>query len=363
MNIVCYINKLSLGGAERVMSIIANELQQRGHHIVMVTDYQMKNEYELDGAVKRIILDGDFRKRKKCGVLSRTVRRIWALRRICSENKADIILSFIDDANLRAMVSTVGLKTKNVISVRVDPNMAYRSKLSKALFRTLYAFADGCVFQTDDALHWYPEKVQCHACVILNPISQAFYKKNGAPGKEKRIASCGRLAKQKNHSLLIRAFQPIAQDIPDVTLDIFGTGALKDELEQQIKDLNLDGRVILRGQCNDVSNAIKDYSCFVLSSDFEGLPNALMEAMALGLPVVSTDCGGGGARVLIDNGKNGFIVPCNDAVEMEKAIRFCLCESPKALEMGQMAYKTALNFSQERIITQWENYMAEVANQ
>jgi len=361
VNIVCYINKLSLGGAERVISIIANGLQLRGHHIVMVTDYQTEDEYELDSAVKRVILDGAFRKRTKRGVLSRNGKRIWALRRICSENKADVILSFIDDANLRAMLSTVGLRTKSVISVRVDPNVAYHSRLSRSLFRTLYAFADGCVFQTDDALHWYPEKVQRHACVILNPISQAFYKKNGTPGKEKRVASCGRLAKQKNHSLLIRAFQPIARDIPDVTLDIFGTGALKDELEQQIRDLDLDGRVILRGRCNDIPNEIKDYSCFVLSSDFEGLPNALMEAMALGLPVVSTDCGGGGARVLIDNGENGIIVPCDDAAELERAIRFCLREAPKALQMGEKARKKALSFSQERIVAQWEHYIEEVA--
>lgn len=362
MNIVCYINKLSLGGAERVMSIIANELQRRGHHIVMVTDYQMEDEYELDRAVKRIVLDGDFQKRKKYGVLSRTVKRIWALRRICIEHKADIILSFIDDANLRAMVSIIGLRTKSIVSVRIDPNMAYHSNLSRSLFRTLYGFADGCVFQTDDALHWYPERVRRHACVILNPIAQEFYEKKGTPGKEKRIATCGRLTEQKNHSLLIRAFQPIARDIPDVTLDIFGTGALKDELERQIKDLGLDGRVILRGRCGDVPNAIRDYSCFVLSSNFEGLPNALMEAMALGLPVISTDCGGGGARVLIDNGENGLIVPCHDAAALENAIRFCLSEPAKALKMGQGAYQTALGFSRDRIVTQWENYMAAVVN-
>lgn len=359
MNIVCYINKLSLGGAERVMSILANELQARGHYVVLVTDYRMENEYYLSDTVERVILDGDFHGRSKKGAISRTLRRIGQLRRICREHHADILLSFIDDANLRARLATVGIKTKNVISVRVDPNVAYHGKLERLLYRTLYRFTAGCVFQTDDALHWYPQGVQRHSRVIFNPVSDAFYQANGNPGSKRRLVTCGRLAKQKNFAMLIRAFQPIAESFPDVCLDIFGTGALKDELQKQIDSLGLNDRVILQGRCNDVPNTIKDYSCFILSSDYEGLPNALMEAMALGLPVISTDCGGGGARALIDHDINGLLVPCNDAEKMEQAIRYCLTNPDMAKAMGQKAADTAESFSQERIVSKWEAFMLE----
>lgn len=182
MNIVCYVNKLSLGGAERVMSILANGLQAKGHNVTLVTDYQMENEYFLSEAVKRHTLNGAFCGRNKMSAISRNLRRIIQLRGICKENKADVLLSFIDDANLRAKLATVGLKTKSLISVRVDPNMAYHSKLQQVLYRTLYRFTEGCVFQTKEAFEWFPQPVQKHSRIIMNPISEAFYHGDGTPG-------------------------------------------------------------------------------------------------------------------------------------------------------------------------------------
>ena len=114
------------------------------------------------------------------------------------------------------------------------------------------------------------------------------------------------------------------------------------------------------GRCEDIPNTIKNASLFVLSSDHEGLPNALMEAMVLGLPVVSTDCGGGGARALIDHGENGLIVPCGDADALAEAIRQNLADPEGAKRSGEKAAEKAKTFSTESVITQWEDYIRHI---
>lgn len=362
MNIICYINKLNDGGAERVMSVLANGLAERAHKVTLVTDYAAPNEYKLDGAVNRVVLDGDLNQKKQNGV-ARTVSRINGLRKLCKSTHADIVISFIRLANFRGILSTRLLKTKNLISVRIDPKIGYRNRAHAAAAKALYPLADGCVFQTGDAQAWFAPKIQKKSKIIFNPISDAFYRVTPTPMQEKKIVTCGRLEKQKRFDLLIAAFDQLCDEFPEYKLEIYGVGALQEQLQAQIDSLGRQDKIQLMGRCEDVPNTIKSASLFALSSDYEGLPNALMEAMALGLPVVSTDCGGGGARALIKHGVDGLIVPCGDVGALANAMRQSLADPEAAKQRGEKAGEKAKGFSTENIIAQWEHYICELVNQ
>ena len=360
MKIACYVNKLSGGGAERAMSVLASGLARMGHEVTLVTDYSTPSEYTLDASIKREILSGEFVGCSRKGRGLRTLRRIFALRKICSDNKIDIIISFIRDCNFRAILSTRLIKTKNLISVRIDPKIGYRKKQTAAIARCLYPFADGCVFQTEDAQAWFAPKIQKKSRVIFNPVSDAFYRVEPAPMATKRIVACGRLTRQKRFDLLIDAFAKVCDEFADYKLEIYGQGTLDAELQEQINALGRQDRITLMGRSEDIPNTIKDAGMFVMSSDYEGLPNALMEAMALGLPVIATDCGGGGARALIEHGKDGLIVPCGDVDALASAIRESL-SNPDAMDLrGQNAGEKAVAFATEHIVAQWEAYISQI---
>lgn len=360
MRIICYLNMLNCGGAERVMSVLANGLQRSGHDITMVTDYSSTNDYALDENVERIILEGAFTGETRKGRVKRTISRIAKLRKLCKQKKADLLISFMEDINSRALLATRGLKTKNLISVRVDPKQLLKYRTRRAQINLLYPMADGCVFQTEDAKRAMPAKLHKKSRIIFNPVSDAFYGVKGTPGSQKRVVSCGRLTEQKRFDLLIDAFSKVCDDFPEHKLEIYGVGLDKEKLQQQIDCLGRHDRICLMGRCEDVPNAIKDASLFVLSSDYEGLPNALMEAMALSLPVISTDCGGGGARALIENGVDGMIVPCDDVDALAEAIRQNLADPAAAAARCKKAGEKAKGFSTENIITQWERYIVEI---
>lgn len=363
MNIICYINKLNDGGAERAMSVVANGLAQLGHRVSMVTDYSAETEYPLNASVERLVLDGEFTGVTSKGRAQRTLRRISNLRNICKAQEADVVLSFMRESNFRAILATCFLKTKNLISVRIDPKIGYRNKVVAMLAKLLYPMANGCVFQTQEAQAWFSNKIQRKSRVIFNPVSEAFYSVQGTPGRDKRVVSCGRLSKQKRFDLLIDAFDKVADDFPEYTLEVYGVGELQERLQAQIEELRRTDRIRLMGRCEDVPNAIKDASLFVLSSDFEGLPNALMEAMALGLPVISTDCGGGGARALIDNGVDGQIVPCGDADALASAIGASLNAPVEMARRGENARRKGQTFATEYVVADWEAYIRQICQE
>lgn len=350
MKLFFYINALHDGGAERVISLLSGQIAKRGHEVTVVTSFRDKWEYSLDEGVKRISLENE---EIKTNFIKRNISRIYKLRRICKREKPDIIISFMGEPNFRALIATIGLKVKTVISVRTDPDREYRKGIPRLLAKILYRRADGYVFQTHHALQWFPKQIQKKALVILNPVSEAFYLAEGNPGNRKMIVSVGRLVKEKNFSLLIKAFTNIADEYPEFILTIYGEGALRIELEKQVSEAGLKDRVILFGRCNNVSEQIKNAYAFVLSSDVEGLPNALMEAMALGLSVISTDCAGGGARTLIEDGVDGLIVPVNDEEALVAALRKLLDDKAYSQQLGRAAQKKSAYFTTEKIVSQW----------
>ena len=175
----------------------------------------------------------------------------------------------------------------------------------------------------------------------------------------RNIITVGRLMTQKNHKLLIEAFSKIAKEFPDENLVIYGEGELRDTLETQSKKLGLEGRVKLPGATTNVAEKLSSAKVFVLSSDYEGMPNALMEAMAVGVPVISTDCPCGGPAMLIEEDSQGILVPCQNAEKLANALRLLLESQDLRLMVGESCKERALQFSPDIVFSQWKEYIEE----
>ncbi|MDO4526631.1 MAG: glycosyltransferase [Candidatus Saccharibacteria bacterium] len=347
--IVLYIDSMHRGGAERVMSIIANHFADE-NDVVLVTDLPVvKNEsnYTISKKVKCVCLQP-----KSKMFLLKNWQRIKELRRIVKVNNADIVLSFLREQNYRMILATMGLKCKKCVSVRNDPNREYGSSwVNKKIANKIFGFADECVFQTNDAKRYFSKKIQKKSVIIANPIDEKFFKVKRAK-QPKNIITVGRLEPQKNHKLLIESFARISDRIPDEKLLIYGDGSLRNELQKYIDELGLHDRVLLMGKFCDIEKELAKARLFVLSSDYEGMPNALMEAMAAGVPCVSTDCPCGGPRKLFCDKNSNNLVSCSDAKKMSEAMYKVMKENDLNVEVKKNC-GTIVYYCTEKIMQKW----------
>lgn len=356
MRILFYINAINGGGAERVMVNLANRFSKEpGNNVTLVTSFRDKWEYQVFDSVDRISLESGKIKQSR---LRRNISRIIGLRRIIEQKKPDLVVSFMAEPNYRAIIATLFLKVKTIISVRNDPNQEYHGKINTMLAKWLLPFADGCVFQTMEAMNWFPNRLKKKSKIILNAVKDDFFAFTRTPNRFE-VVSCGRLQPQKNHAMLIEAFTLVNQAYPGAVLKIYGSGQLHSELEKKIHELGMKDSIKLMGSTEDVPQALRSADLFVLSSDYEGMPNALMEALAMGIPSVSTDCPCGGPQALIKNGVNGFLVPVGDVEAMAEKIIEVLSDKDGMDEVGRQAKIQAESFRSEAIYQAWKSYFVE----
>lgn len=278
------------------------------------------------------------------------------------KDKVDVYVVMLPITTIMLLRLRWLIKGKVIASERVDPSI-YPTAKQKQL-KSLAKKADGWVFQTEEERNWYGASTgKAKVQIIPNAINPDFIRDPYRGERKKTIVTAGRLTEQKNHKLLVQAFAKISQKNPDYQLIIYGGGGnLKDKIEETAKQLNIEDRVMLPGYTTNIGDKIKDSSLFVLSSDFEGMPNALMEAMALGLPCVSTDCKGGGAKFLIDDGKNGLLTPIGDVDALAKAIDKMLSDREFAEHCGKEAHKICERLAPGKIYNEWEKFILETIN-
>lgn len=356
MKLLFYINAIHDGGAERVISNLASVFSTHGYQVILVTSFCAKWEYVLDSNVRRLSLEET---EIKQSFFKRNVSRILKLRSICREEKPDLVISFMGEPTFRALLATKGLPIKNIISVRSDPNIEYAGLIREFLGKHLLPTADGCVFQTEEAKMWFPKKLQKKSKIIFNPIGEEFYQMQHRPVLG-RIVSCGRLEEQKNHSMLIKVFAGLAVKHSEIHLWIYGGGSLRRKLQKQIRKAGMENRICFKGVTDNVPKALSEASIFVLPSIFEGMPNALMEALAVGVPCISTDCPCGGPRMLIDSGENGILVKNNDMAALAEAMERLLNNPAAAAALGARAKERALEYRQEKVFGEWKEYVDEL---
>lgn len=374
--ILFHINSMGKGGAERVVSVLSRMFAEDGYEVTVATLWYAEEEYELSPKVKRVhagLSEAD----EKKGRLSRAVKRMTNFRTVIKREKPDIVISFCNKANFRSAYCMTGMKTPLLVSVRNDPQRDYAPY--KRAVKQMEKKAAGCVFQTPDAQAFFSEAFQKKSRIIFNPLSEAYLNKaarlqeaenkreqNGcfeAWKRESRIVTVGRITKQKNQMLLLEAFQKISEKYPDMQLQVYGEDGkdgVKEALEQFITGNGLQEKVHFMGQCSHTEEEIDRAALFVLSSDYEGMPNALIEAMALGLPAISTDCPCGGSRLLIEDGVSGMLVPVGDREALAKAMEEMLSDREKAEQMGKQAAQVVAKVSPEKIYKEWKAYVEEL---
>jgi len=358
MNVTFFIGGLSGGGAERVVCNLSNYLNERGHTVSILTMGDDIPTYAIEPVIQRKCL---INQNERSFFLLNSVRRIYRFIKYILNHKTDCYVVFLPVTTILLLTFRRLVKAKVIASERMDPAL-YPQKYKKKL-RRLANRCDGWIFQTNEQQLWYGSlKDKIKRKVISNAINSDFILPPYNGERKKTIVTSGRLASRKNHKLLISAFFSIASDFPDYTLIIYGEGKMRNELENQIESLGLKNRVLLPGYTTGIRDNIYDASLYVLSSDSEGMPNALMEAMAMGVPSISTDCDGGGARFLIENGKNGLLVPKNDVEALATAMRDLLSHPEKAERLGSEGRKLCERLAPEKIYGEWEEFIKDVVN-
>lgn len=356
MKILFYVNTLSHGGAERVLCNLANQFNNN-EEVVMVTSYSVENGYELSSGIKQYFLENE---NLPSGVLKRNITRTVSLRKIIKSEKPDAVISFLPEPNFRAIAAAAGLKIPVIISVRNDPNLEYKLVVYRTVQKFLYPMASGIVFQTADAQKWFPEKIQKKSRVIMNQVDHKFFdiQKN----EEKYYCALGRLVKQKNYKIMIEAFSEFSKKYRNAILKIYGVGLLRDDIADMIKHCNAEKNIFLMGGTGDVPSVLSNAKAFILSSDYEGMPNALLEAMAAGVPVISTDCPCGGPRTVIENNYNGILTSVGNSEDIKNALIKIESDKEFADMLGRNAKKTAEKFRPEIVFEQWKSYIQSIIN-
>ena len=356
MKIAFITRSLAGGGAERVVSVLANSFIKKPiiDQVYVVSIIEDKVTYPIDSKV--VYLPN---KSKISNKLMRVVQRYKYLRTTLKEINPDIVISFCTQINIYAVLACHGLVCKLIISERNDPNndpeQAYVRKIRDMIYRRSHASA---VFQTPDAADYFRRIIRGSSEIIMNPIKEDLPKKNIGK-REHRIVSVARLTHVKNHQMLIKAFFNISHKYSDYILEIYGEGPEEEILKTLIKELNIEDKVFLRGFCADVHEKIVKATCFVLPSNYEGISNSMIEALGLGLPTICTDCPIGGARLTIEDGVNGILIPVGDQVALEKAMDSILDDNEFADRLSNEAVSIKKKLSPEVISNQWLDFIIQ----
>lgn len=354
--IAFYIGNLARGGAQRVTTNLACYFNRIGYETILVTAKWEEGEYTYDEGIVRILSDLT-EEEKGASRLLNFFKRLKKLRMIWKTEKPDIILSFMGKSNLNAIVTTRGLNIPVLVSVRSDPNREYATGFTRFLSKTLFGMASGIVLQTEDAVSYFPAWMRNKTVIMPNSLDERFIRPRFQGDRRKEIVSVGAVDDNKNHKLLIEAFAELEKDYGEWKVIIYGEGFLRKELLELVKEKGLSEKISLPGRENATYDKIYDASVFVLTSNVEGMPNALIEAMALGLAVVSTDCPCGGPRMLIQDGINGLLIPVNDRQALVNALRRILGQEELRDRLGEKAHQLGEKLAPDKVNRQWQTYI------
>lgn len=354
--IAFYINSLDKGGAQRVIVNLSEFLYQNGTEVVLVTTKKAEEEYFVSDGIRRVY--SEITGVEVTGSRIRNfLNRFCKLRNIWKQEKPDVVVSFIGKNNFMAVATTALLPVPVAVSVRGEPTEEYYNPLMRFIAKHLFAYARGIIFQTEDAKAFFPKSIQKRSVILPNPLDTACIRPRFTGKRENMIVSVGRVDDNKNHRMLIDAFAANHADYPEMKLVIYGNGDMRETLLQYIEELGLEAYISMPGNVSQIPDQIDRARIFVLTSDTEGMPNALLEAMALGLAVISTDCPCGGPRAVIQDGVNGLLVPVRDTQALSKALRRLLSDPAFEQTLGEQAAKIQEQLSPDQVNRRWQQYL------
>lgn len=370
MRLLFLIYSLGGGGAERVITNLANYWVEKGWEITIVTlAPQAEDSYGLSAGVKRIELGLAGESGGNLTGLARNLCRIFAIRRILQRTQPDIALGVMAHASVLLALASWGLKKISTIGLeRVYPPQHPLGFQWEWLRSNSYAGLTAVAVQSTEGAKWLRRHTNAkHVVVIPNsvqwPLPKQFPQldlRDNYPFKKKILLGVGRLTSQKQFDLLVSCFQTLATSHPEWVLVILGEGPLRLALEAQVAVAGLEQRVFLPGRAGNIGEWYEHSDIFVLSSRFEGFPNALIEAMAYGLPVVSFDCNTG-PRDIIRDKVDGLLVPLESTAGLTEALDQLMSDESLRQNFARQAVNVRERFSEERIIDMWEEVFRKIA--
>lgn len=351
MKKIVFVNSsLTGGGSERVMTLIANYCATHGCQVTMLLLRQKEQIYSVEPAVKLVQLKNRHSKWKLL------IRRVREIRREVKKSEADTVVAFMDDISFFTALACIGLRKKVVLSIRNDPR-----RPDKRFFWYLGKFfnnplASRMVFQTPEAMACYPVRIRRKGTVIPNPIDENLPEPFFGE-REKRVVGIGRMVPQKEFSLILDAFREFHEKHPEYALELYGDGPELENLEARARGAGLTDSVRFPGFVPDVDERLRTAAMYVSASDFEGISNTMLEALAMGVPTICTDCPVGGAAMMIQDHQNGILIPVGDESALVKAMNE-IADSPElAALLSRSAVKVREDYSVEKIGPMWKKVL------
>ena len=355
---------LTSGGAERVISLLANNFAERGYDVEVIALTSISPDfYTVDPKVKFIHAD----KVSKGGLLG----ELWWFRQHIKKEQPDVVIAFMEAVYEFVLLALLGTIIPVISSERLDP--AIISWPRKVLRWLLLPTAAAHVVQTQHIKNYYSKRIQKKTHIIYNPVNERVFETsydndddNDNPELKikderlNRIISVGRLYPQKNQKMMIEAFAQISKRYTDWKLVIYGEGHLRNDLERLVERLKVKDKVLLPGRCETVIEEVAKSKVFCLSSDYEGMSNAMIEALCVGTPVISTKVSG--TDELIRDGENGLLVDIGDKDGLIQAFEKLLSHQELREKIGKEGQKLTAKFKMDTIVAQWENLIKSVSN-
>lgn len=361
MKIGFLIQSLTSGGAERACCETASRMVEIGEEAEIIMFDADNSFYSPAKGVS--LIDMKLKEIPKGLSAARAlgcIKRAFEIRKKVKSRNLDFLICMSTQMNSYGLISTAFTKTKGIGTERNNPYKYKSGKLNAMLKKTSAVLLDGFVFQTYEIAEYYPKSVLKKGCVIQNAVfNPLVYEIEPCAERKKIICGVGRLSRQKRFDLLIKAFSAVYKDFPDYSLVIFGEGEERDELQNLIDSEGLTGCACLAGNDPEAIRKVAEGSVFVLSSDYEGMPNVLMEAMAVGTPCVSTRCKMG-PEELIENGVNGLLADTGSADEIAGAIIKIISDRSLAERLSSESRKILETNNISSITDKWIDYLKEI---
>jgi glycosyltransferase involved in cell wall biosynthesis len=356
--ILIAIPTLSAGGTERVVTTLANQWSQSGRNVVIATFEPAAAEtfYPLDDAVRLLKLDLPPVSKPKWRAIAHTFKRIRTLKRAIRAERPDVVISFLTKMNVMTALAADGLGVPVIISERNNPYVQSFDRFWDTARGFAFPKAFAFVTMTQGAADFFPKRQRRHTRIIPNPVSVPSHQRSASAGKT--LTAVGRLTAQKRFDRLIEAFARIEADFPDWSLVIWGEGELRAELEALGQKLGLGPRVLLPGLTAKPGGWLETADILALSSDYEGWPNVVIEALAGGVPVVAGDCEFGVKEILRD-GALGLIAPKDDNAAFAAALARMMRDENLRRDLSAKGREAAKQYSPEAIAGKWDALIAE----
>jgi GalNAc-alpha-(1->4)-GalNAc-alpha-(1->3)-diNAcBac-PP-undecaprenol alpha-1,4-N-acetyl-D-galactosaminyltransferase len=361
------ISSLASGGAERVLATLANCWVTDGHHVTVLTFAPVAHDRQcLDRAITRVALDVMSRSTTPVQAVRNNWRRLTRLRDQIQRSRPDAVISFLSTTNVLTLAATRNLRIPIVVAERIDPREEPIGAVWAGMRRLLYPTADALVVQTSDVAGWAVRLVATpKVYVIPNPVipNEWSPETDGAGTPEwlarpgYKVLAMGRLTRQKGFDLLLRAFAKCRLRHPAWSLVILGEGEERHRLEVLAADLGIDADVVLPGHVTEPARILRRADLFVLASRYEGFPNALLEAMACGLPVIATDCPSG-PRQIVRDGVDGLLVQRESVEALAAAMQHLMSAPETRQQLSARAIDVAERFSVRNVMHQWGDLLA-----